>query len=228
MATGTFYLRPSGDVEKSDFSVYPSTLEHHYLAINEEECDDSSTYISYDINDDGYGYETSVTFDFDGNIPDALLRILSASITLCGMGGSSNGTTGYAWVDFIIYVENDSLTISGADISESGFEEIFVESETLASLVNKYLKENNKFPSITVKLDISGSAGSSKGSERYQIFISQLFMTFSYSTNIGIYKKERDQYKATTVAYKKQGGTWTETSEDECKTIIQNNTIRRG
>lgn len=230
MATSTFYLRPSGDVEKSYFSVYPSTLEHYYLAINEEECDESSTYISYDIKDDGSGYETSVTFDFDGNIPDAMHRILSASITLCAMGdGSDDGTYGYAHVDFIIYVGNDSLTISGAEISESGFEEISEQSEALASLVNEYLKENNKFPSITVKLYISGSTGGSpKGSRDYQIFISQLFMIFSCSTDIGIYDKVGGKQKAATATYQKVNGKWTDIPEDEAKIIIKNNTIKRG
>jgi hypothetical protein len=49
----------------------------------------------------------------------------------------------------------------------------------------------------------------------------------TYDSN-GIYDKVNDNYKASTNAYKKVMGVWIEIPENEAKTILKSNNIRRG
>ena len=49
-----------------------------------------------------------------------------------------------------------------------------------------------------------------------------------YGDNLDIYDKVNGSYKPAQVAYHKVNGIWTEISEDEAKSILNNNTIRRG
>jgi hypothetical protein len=63
-----------------------------------------------------------------------------------------------------------------------------------------------------------------------KVFITQAYIEVLYDDveNVGIYDKINGKQKAATATYQKFNGTWSEIPEDEAKTIIKNNTIKRG
>ena len=77
MATGSFILRPSGDISL-DHVLTPSTLASGYLAINESVCDGDSTYLKcyasgYAEKDDTNQMESQ--FNLGGTIPNLYFQI---------------------------------------------------------------------------------------------------------------------------------------------------------
>lgn len=229
MAENTIILRPCADIDHGYFDVQPETLGHHYLAINEIECDSDATFIHWSTNDSGEGFsDIDATFGFSGEIPDKSFLVTSTTIVLCGKI-TEEVAGAYAKVEYDVSVGEDTIKIYGGNISENSYDTISVNSEAIATSINNYIKLNKKFPGITIKLIFLGSTGGTyKGSRSIQLYISQVYLKIDYTTGIGIYKKDNGTFKVATAAYKKRGNTWTEITEDECKEMLKNNTIRRG
>lgn len=111
------------------------------------------------------------------------------------------------------------------------FESVISKNASIIKEINSYYRANGTMPLIYIEIITDGQyyEGSS-GSKTTIPKVSQVYLDVVYEdiTNIGIFDKVGGAYKAATAAYRKTGGAWSEITEDEAKTILKNNTIRRG
>lgn len=207
MAEGIIYLRPSADISVGH-AIYPSSLPHGYLAINEVESDDSSTYI-YQTVTNGSSSRAESQFALSGDYSN-VGSILGGRIFVDGFNSltvSCNmdisliiGGTEYSIINS--YLFNDNATF---DLPET----------CIAAMSNV-----NSLSNIQFKFQSMATTSAGKSTDYYftQIYLE---LTVDYlNTDIGIHKKVNGEWKAATAAYKKANGAWAEISADECKECL--------
>lgn len=219
MAEGIFYLRPSKDISLGH-TIYPDTLTDGYLAISEEASDDDETYLK--------GSGESV-FAFSGVVPEKLRSIKTANIYLDFTSGPYVHGGCERNIQVKLYVnESEVHTYEIIDNKTVTWESISITDEDIG-IINEFIISKGVMPAIWLSVDFDidfMSASNGKGGGYSNL--TQMSISLFYQQNIGIYDKVGGEQRPATAAYQKINGTWSEISEDEAKTILKNNTIRRG
>lgn len=244
MATGTFYLRPSADVSLQH-SVYPTTLSAGYLAINEEVCDELSTYVyaegdPYDSVNSTQGKSSECASKFklkqQGN---AKIKRITNCACRCSMYSPDHTL----WYGYEISFGNEVIYSKGRN--ENGdwyyrdgyFHEFddekdrncwttfeFLDSYNAPDYVdkiNQFISENNELPEISVELYTRASGASNSKNDPQIVYISQIEFELTCEYESSIYTKQSGQWLQAQTAFQKQNGAWVEITEDECKEILQ-------
>ena len=111
------------------------------------------------------------------------------------------------------------------------FESVISKNALIIKEINSYYRANGTMPPIYIEIITDGQYYEGNSGSKLTIpKVSQVYLDVVYLTitDIGLFNKVGDAYKAATAAYRKAGGAWSEISEDEAKATIKNNTIRRG
>lgn len=229
MAEHVAILRPISDIPENDNPIF--------LLVNEEVADDSSTEISLEggVGFNGESEEVNYAFGIDtSQIPSKAnvlnVRLMVRSRAIGNAGGNITGG---------LYV-NDAKVASSTVLNYSSYaqySELTGEYQSLflaftvddIKVINTYIKEHKSFPPLYFYIHLyAGVANEYKDAP--VIYLTQTYLEITYNdvVNIGVYEKAGGKQMPSTAAYKKVGGAWSEITEDECKEVLKNNTIRRG
>ena len=231
---GEDIFRPSADIAVGH--SIPSGFTTVYQLINEEEADDISTQI---FSDGTKSY------------PDAsstvLVNILMQQVSIKQIKLVSRIFVGLyagysAAVSFRLSVngaqfntvQRSSLYRGSAWTTNSyyTFEAVITSSSDIVKEINSYYKTHKTMPPVEILINTDGEydAEGAAGAKQSSAKVSQVYLDVVYEdiTNIGIFDKVGGKQMPSTAAYKKVGGAWSEITEDECKELLKNNTIRRG
>ena len=224
MAKNTVILRPSAVVSLGH-SKSNSEIEAHLL-INEEISDNEATYIFSSISRKDITADS--TFNLAGNVLPSNCRltkiVVHASMEISIASGTSS-EAGAKW-KYTISNGSESFETNYEEIADStnGYQHYSVEITD-----NDFLSNLSDFSNVVLTVETylnSDSGGSDKSGTSY-IYISQLYVEFEYVTGGSIYRKVNNVHKRTIKTYQKTDNTWTEIAEEECKSVLFNNTIRR-
>lgn len=224
MATGVFYLRPSADISV-EHTLHPSDSTAAYLLINEEVSDENSTYIV--AESDHFARTVTSVFKMAGTVPNEKIKVTNISV-----GVSSKSYTGNVGSHTCEITINGVSSISqfqpGATLG-SEFKTSSLSCDDLLDVVNTYIATNGigGFPDVIATImsdfpDYESPKGTYPG-----VYVSQVYMEVTYTTDfaLNIHRKMDGAWKQAQSAYQKTNGAWTEISEDECKSILQNSFI---
>jgi hypothetical protein len=237
MDNGTIILRPGADLSFSG-RIYPETLKYGYLAINEELADDYSTYI-FD-KDEPQSEVTPAECTLSGNFfitPPIRVKkkIIDGNFCIAYWLNAKNKPVNPS-VEAILYINGIQFSLPvlvyDADAYKgTGIQIISIEKipSNVLEAINEVVIKNSSVPFISLSLTASiVDDGNSNGKALAMARIDQVYLELFYQNDIGIYDKIDGNYKVATAAYQKHNGIWSEIPEDEAKTILNNNTIRRG
>lgn len=228
---GSLILRPNADVSVGH-EIMPG-FTGVYQLIDEDVADDEGTqigtraYISSDNEDKKT--QTSIVSLNGGAFSKK--KILLMKLVSCHCIEVDESDTGVR-LTVMFGGENASFS-SSSDTGEAykTNEWFITASSSITSSINLFVKNNKVLPEIHLQLETTAHAfSSSNKSDDASAYITQAYIEVFYEDilDIGVSKKINGEYKAASTAYKKQSGTWSEIPEDEAKTILKNNTIRRG
>lgn len=240
---GETVLRPCADV-----SVGHEIMEGFsgvYQLINEEEADDSTTYIGSfaefiketEVND----LRTSIV-KLDSITETAKLIYINMFLVGTAFFDTTSGEDdSYAKCE--MYLEIDGVTSSSVCIFDDilnqtthHFNHAYVlnSEDEFVQAINNYYNKNGVMPEIKAHLSTNchhipkGSKASGSGAKAQ---ITQAYVQVIYegglATNMNIHHKVNGVWKPATKAYQKQGGTWIEITEEECKTILKSHLITK-
>lgn len=101
--------------------------------------------------------------------------------------------------------------------------------DAFVTTLNNYIETYHEFPSFSIKISTTGDYDSNK-STKAESHVSQVYMelVLGKSFGLGIFDKAGGEYKETKLVLRKNNTGWYEIAEDEAKSILNNNTIRRG
>lgn len=230
MAEHVVILRPISDIPENDNPIF--------LLVNEEVADDSSTEISLrgGVGLNGKDEEMDYAFGIDTSQIPSKANVLNVRI----MARSRAIGNVYCNITGGLYVNDakvESSTVLNYDRYNQGNNELNNEYQSLfltftvddIKVINTYIKEHKSFPPLYFYIHLyAATAGEYKNPAI--IYLTQTFLEITYNdvVNIGIYEKAGGKQIPSTVAYQKVNSSWSEISEEEAKTILKNNTIRRG
>lgn len=221
----TVILRPNRDISGGTGT--------DYLKISETKPDGLSTTISAVSSDKDV--DKTYIFGLDEFVSSKKITVKSIKIVFCC---SINNSTVLASCYVGLLCQEDTVygDFSSSDTGDGG---TFVTYEKIASsesieVLQNYVKAN-KYIMPDLQLQVTLHAGYSYNDGMASTKVSSVYLTQAYVEieyeeieNYGVFDKINGTYKATTTAYKKINGAWTEISEYECKEILKNNDIRRG
>lgn len=234
MVTGTFYLRPNADISLGH-PVYPDTLTAGYLAISEEVSDGTSTYIGVTTSPDGeVSYSSS--FKMALNQEARITKILSAKfgfagdvnapaqgdISTCSCTVTISGETvflGELKEKYLADTSNTTDTLTNADMSN------------LATAINNYISANGTGCIPEIRIDITNTSAQDNGTKALgKSYVTQVYIVLECEyeeelTGLNIYHKVGGTWKQAQAAYQKKSGAWVETTEDECKAVLQSGLV---
>lgn len=234
MATGTIILRPSADITVEDSSAYahyvcPDGSTSKYLLVNEEEADDSATY----IHSEGNGGEDQFisSFIMSGVIPKKNISI--TNIRFIYRYAMYYSITGSSATDTITINMGDNSASVVWSMEKTDSMDSYVTQEitgfdnldTLLSELNDYIKANGagEFSAITLTLYSTMIRGETTKDSSIDAYITQLYLELDYEeTDIGVYIKSSGEWLPAMQAFQKVSGAWAEITGEECKTILQN------
>lgn len=231
MGKQTFYLRPSSDISRQH-SVKAGLLEYGYSSINDYHNDGTSTYIYVSQQADVIQKYSEFGISLTGTSSEhnKIKKVNKAYVKVCGWSESSHtGYTGLLLFDATGNQKYFRFWPYSADynIDRQGKVE---EDTTIAALINELI-DNGKLNELSNwKLMVDTRVESDGGEKSNNSYVSQAVFQLEceYGDDINIYDKVNGIYKPAEIAYKKANGTWIEITEDEAKSILNNNTIRRG
>lgn len=227
-----YILRPSKDIIVNH-TKYPEDSPSAYGLINEEVPDDFATYIFLAmIADKEETWECLSSFVFSTVLPPSKGRLKKAKIIIKEGLKTPSGTTienyrviasikiGSETKDFVINTRESDI---GEEI------QLFTQSADITEFImkNPYLSSYE----VTLTQMCDSVEYSEEGYKTYDTvsrLITTAWIELDFEDSIGVCDKINGTYKAATAAYKKVGGAWSEITEDECKEVLKNNTIRRG
>lgn len=228
MAEHVVILRPISDIPEND--------NQFFLLVNEEVADDSSTEIFLEggVGVNGEDAEVDYAFGIDTSQIPSKANVLNVRLMVrsCATGDDSCSITGGLYV-------NDAKIESSTVLSypygpennklNSEYQSLFLAfTVDDIKVINTYIKEYKRFPPLYFYLHLdAGIAAEYKDAP--VIYLTQTYLEITYNdvVNIGIYEKAGGKQMPSTAAYQKVNSSWYEISEDEAKTILKNNTIRR-
>lgn len=232
---GEDIFRPSEDIAVGH--RIPSGFTTVYQLINEEEADDSST----EIFSDG-------TASYPDASSTVLVNILMQQVSIkqirlvsriyvglyAGYGAAVSFRLSVNGAQFNTVQASSFVGKMGAWTENSyyTFEAVITSSSDIVKEINSYYKTHKTMPPVEILINTDGEYGAegAAGAKRSPAKVSQVYLDVVYEdiTNIGIFDKVGGKQMPSTAAYKKVGGAWSEITEDECKEVLKNNTIRRG
>lgn len=236
MAGGTIILRPCEDVDSTNLSRYPEDSDSLYILINEKICDYDSTYIYSEEKNAGSKHTSKYDFKISwGAFPANKIKI--TGLRACAYA-KPNWSDKRTW-SFTLIFDNVELTTGTLKPDNGNYTDYVLYEYNMANYnsydlfinkLNNFIADKGLLPTdIACQLSFRAWHDDNSKSTDSPFMISQVYFEFDYEyLNIGLFKKKGDIYQAATNAYKKQNGTWSEIPEDEAKTILKNNTIRRG
>lgn len=223
MATGTIYLRPSADIYV-EHALTPSDSAYAYLLICEDVSDGNSTYIcSTDtVTAPTSKFKLSSTNQI-GNKP-----FIVNSVSIIGEAYTTQDAAG-AKNEFALEINGIEteyvLTQTSKDV------DISTQMSSAVGLINDFILTHGTLPDINIIVtSLTFDYTSGNKARSVNSGITQVYVAINYEEipGIGVYKKVGEQWKEATAAYHKVGGAWVEITEEECKSILQNNTICSG
>lgn len=134
---------------------------------------------------------------------------------------------------YTVIQKNDSLTVTNNSAWFTDeyytYENIMLSTHEFVIKLNNYIAKYHKFPMLNIQISTTGAYNSEKDASA-EAKVSQVFLDLVLDKNLslGIYDKVGGEQRPVTTAFKKVNGSWSEIAEDEAKTILKNNTIRRG
>lgn len=251
------YLRPTSDLgvfdqdgnnvynEVLQNGVYPPGSASLYNLISEEVPDQAATYIKQIANDK----KVEKTYIFGIDTKQIPTKIKTSNVTVsinCYQYREADDAKIYPliYINDVPYTGVVKTGLNGVILGEveyitpyredyDGYPDfgtsVFFLNDSAIEAINEFINKNKKFPDIKISFRIVMEKPTTDGKENeVRLSWTQITIFYEDKNNIGIFDKVNGLYKAATVAYKKNGGTWTEISENECKEILKNNTIRRG
>ena len=244
MARKTLYLRPCEDISVGHTLSNAEGVSAASL-ISETVSDEGSTYIYLEM-DSGYTYST-FKLDFDDNTK--IRKVISASIKVEASFQYGNASHNISIFDenenevYSIYLgyseEGNAIGvringeqlhpetawggITGSSVTNS------FDASSLADFINDHITRKGLATPLNLTLEIRSGVRKNDGSKYDSLAeLSQAIFELECETGIEVYEKVDGNYVVSTAAYKKHNGIWSEIHEDEAKTILNNNTIRRG
>lgn len=224
----SFILRPNADV-KVGHKITPSDSLYAYQLINESVPDGMATAITAAGDEIVVEENYTSMFKLNGNFPTIgkIDNVVVGLVAFMSLKGAN--IDDYHYIDLIV---NGMSYGEKMVCSHTTTEQILhtVQYPEIVGVVNEYLKKHNEFPEISVSIRSSmmGRNLSGNKSDTRLAYITQMYSEFYYSDNKEIYQKNDGKYKYASGTYQKKNGTWAEIPSDEAKTIVKNNTIRRG
>lgn len=233
MATGTFYVRPSADISLGH-PVVPDTLGAGYLAINEEVCDGTATYIGNSAVSADDDLSVTSSFKMSMNEQAAISRVISATFGIYLNLKTHTDVTNSASCTATVFVSNNNVfnyskqamtTSENGGGSFSGLDR--QDMPNLVTAINSFINSNGigSFPEITITVynEVNGTNTKSTGSS----YVSQIYIELEceYVSGTNTYKKVNGAWLQAQKVYQKRSGSWVEISEDEFKTILSGATI---
>lgn len=223
-------LRPQEDIklnydenESSRFFKIPSENSNAYSLINEQNSDEDSTCIYTDSS------KALVQFRLDGIIPSKKIQI-KGLILACSVKSENFGTFDSA--NFSVYLNNTKYEFGNyGDSSSESWNLKTVKMETESKIVcdiNSYIEQNSNEILHDIIVEISVDTNHDGYKAFPTLYISQIYLEVLYDYGFSLYRKVSGTLVNSTAAYRKVNDAWAEISEDECKNILQNNTIRSG
>lgn len=211
MATRIITLRPSSDV----------SLEHScssgssgYLMIDDVTSDEDSTYI-YSSHTNSSSSKTSL-FSLSGSIPNENINITGATLHVSASSSNSMSTAQcncYFSVGDYNGTNNSSMGIE-TNVTTS-YQDFSSTSTAFVDAINAYIKENNSFPNIYVKIITTGKTSSSKNT--YQVRTTQVYVDLNYETvdssQQEFYIKQNGSWIVVSAVYRKENGVWVEQTD---------------
>lgn len=164
---GTLYLRPSADISVGH-RLYPADSPSAYRLIDEEVCDNGSTYIYAPIST-GSAFNTS-EFQLDKINQLPAKNLIVTSVMVCGDNGGSDD----AYHKFILNVNG----IQTAEVEYKGNKEFSISVTDAVSLINELLARNGVMPDI--KLTVSSQSVTDGNKER-EGKLSQVYVEINYT-----------------------------------------------
>lgn len=225
----SFILRPSADV-KVGHKITPSDSLYAYQLINESVHDGNATALIATGDEIVNLITYTSNFMLGGDIPP----LNEITDVIVGMVVCTPNPDYYNLVDsHSIEISVNGISCGQKFVCSHTGEEWYLHTVThpeAVDTINNHLKEFGEFPAISISLysRMEGSDNLGNKSSEHDTYITQVYVEFRYISDKEIYQKNDGKYKYASVTYQKKNGTWTEIPSDEAKTIIINNTIRRG
>lgn len=231
-------IRPVADVNSEHY--IPGGFTGVYQLLNDAEADDDYTEIKSGISGTTY---TSTVLMGSVSRPSLIQQLRLVSKIIIGYGSSVDSTVDFKVTAKGILPNGNDAVLDAKQTSNIVFSENYawetnsyytyvksvLNTNEFVAALNSYFAKYHKLPQLEIEISTTGGSNTEKDTEA-ECKVSQVYleMVLDKSLGFGIFDKVDGLYKAATVAYKKNGGTWTEISENECKEILKNNTIRRG
>lgn len=230
---GEDIFRPSEDIAVGH--SIPSGFTTVYQLINEEEADDSSTEIFSD-GTESYPDASSTVLVNILMQQVSIKQIRLVSRIFVGWDGSSTADVSFRLsVNGAQFntVQQSAVYRGSAWMTDSyyTFEAVITSCSDILKEINSYYKIHKTMPPVEILINTNGDfSEGTTGLKMASAKVSQVYLDVVYEdiTNIGIFDKVGGKQMPSTAAYQKVNSSWSEISEDEAKTILKNNTIRRG
>ena len=238
MAGGVTYLRPSADVS-IQHTLYPTDSAAAYILINEAEPDEASTLLEHIfVAGDTSTYAKSSSFKF--SCTDALhpnSKIISAKLYIRHGNDSVSSTdatlTNYR-VGATVNIDSD---VSKTYALEDSLMFDSLNYTTNYTDITDIAKNKPVSANFTITLtqlcdncEVYTTTGANYSEKEYTEAgraITTAWVEVEYTTDIGVHRKINGEWKAATAAYRKVNGAWSEISEEECKTVLSSNLIKK-
>lgn len=225
----SFILRPSADI-KVGHNITPSDSLYAYQLINESVHDGNATALIAT----GDEIENLITYTSNFKLGGAIPPISEITDVIVGMVVCTPYPDLYGVADIhFIDLSVDGILCGQKFVCSRTTEEWYLHTVThpeAVNIINNHLRDYATFPELSLSLtsEMDGLNSMGNKSSQTDTYITQVYVEFRYFSDKEIYQKNDGKYKYASGTYQKIDGSWSEISEDEAKTILKNNTIRRG
>lgn len=174
LVSGTLYLRPSADISLGH-GYWPNTLTAGYLAINEAESDDYTTYLSTNMGDN---FESVFSMAFAENA-----KPVSISTMKLVAVDSFSDSTGLEHVQTYVVTLEDGTQYSATKThsgSTSGFVVTEFDLSSIVNAINNHIGETGSFPAITLTVNSVAPKNTIKSSSDHKLTQVYIELTGDY------------------------------------------------
>ncbi|MBO5009581.1 MAG: hypothetical protein J6D20_02615 [Clostridia bacterium] len=220
---GTVILRPDEDISGGTGTSY--------LQICEEVADDSSTKLGGvsepDQDNDG---DYTQTYLFGLNNADIANRVNITDAKIVYRCRINNSTETAKCTISLLCDGNTFFSTS----SNTDSDDVYITNEAIFTdiLQNIVIEKQHRVPDFQMKVQLRANGGYDEtyGEKTSSVYLTQAYVEIVYEElpGIGVHKMVNGAVKAATAAYRKAGGAWAEITEEECKSVLQNNIITEG
>lgn len=235
MAQNTLILRPVSDIFRiqDQGQHYPDNDDiPAYLLVNEVAADGDATAICCQGENGVNGSYTDAEYAFGLDLSALPTKIKITDINIYIVWNRDTSAYESAEIGAKIFIDGDEGVTCGTFSSQNevtNYESAIISGALVKETINSYISKNKAIPPLYYSIFIGLSTGHEyKDSVRANVTQTYIELTYEDITDIGVRKKVNGNYTAATAAYQKIGGSWSEITEEDCKNILRNNTIRSG